>query len=286
MILIGQERRIDDLTVLRVLPASTRRLVGPFIFFDHFGPTAFPAGNGIDVRPHPHINLATVTYLFEGELTHRDSLGTDQRIGPGAINWMTAGRGIVHSERTPPHLRDAGSSAHGLQIWIALPKENEEVAPEVHHHAASTLPRLERPGAALTVLAGSAYERTSPVRTFSPLFYVEATLAEGAELAPPSEYADRAAYVVDGAVSAADEHASRGQMLVFPAGGDVTLRAERPSHVVLIGGAPLDGPRHIWWNFVSSSKPRIEQAKSDWRDGRFPKVPGDEVEFIPLPDGA
>ncbi len=286
MIITGHQRQIDDLGVLRVLPSMARRQVGPFVFFDHFGPTDLAPGRGLDVRPHPHIGLATVTYLFEGEITHRDSLGNEQIIGPGAINWMTAGRGIVHSERTSQHLREKGARAHGLQIWIALPKESEEVPPDFHHHASETLPSLELPGAALRVLAGSAFGRSAPVRIFSPLFYVEATLEEGARLAPPTEYAERAAYVVEGEISCAGERASRGQMLLFPNGHETPLRAERASRVALLGGAPFGEPRHVWWNFVSSSKERIEQAKLDWREGRFPKVRGDEVEFIPLPEGA
>ncbi len=200
MILDGRQRDLDGFPLVRVLPSPRRRLVGPFIFFDHIGPAEILAGGGLDVRPHPHINLATVTYLFEGEFTHRDSLGFEQVIRPGAINWMTAGRGIVHSERTPAELRKTGSRLHGLQIWVALPKEHEEVAPDFHHYPAETLPYLEAEGVRLRVLAGTAFGRTSPVRTLSPLFYVEAVLPAGARLPVAVEARERAAYVVEGAV--------------------------------------------------------------------------------------
>jgi redox-sensitive bicupin YhaK (pirin superfamily) len=284
MILEGRQRDIDGFPLVRVLPSPRRRLVGPFIFFDHIGPADVAPGEGLDVRPHPHINLATVTYLFEGEFTHRDSLGFEQVIRPGAINWMTAGRGIVHSERTPAALRKTGSRLHGLQIWVALPKEHEEAPPDFHHHAAETLPAFERDGIAIRVLAGAAFGRTSPVRTLSPLFYVETTLPAGARLRMPDGYADRAAYVVEGAVRSADERAHRAQMILFDEGDEAVVEAEEPSRVMLFGGARLDGERHIYWNFVSSSPERIERAKREWQEGRFPPVPGDETEFIPLPD--
>jgi redox-sensitive bicupin YhaK (pirin superfamily) len=284
MILEGRHRDIDGFPLVRALPSPRRRLVGPFIFFDHIGPVAVEPGQGLDVRPHPHINLATVTYLFEGELLHRDSLGFEQVIRPGAINWMTAGRGIVHSERTPADLRKTGSRLHGLQIWVALPKEHEEVAPDFHHHAAETLPVLESDGATLRVLAGSAFGRTSPVRTLSRLFYVEAALPKGARVRMPSDERERAVYVVEGAVSSAGERAQRAEMLVFDERDEAVVEAEEPSRVMLFGGAPLDGERHVHWNFVSSSPERIERAKREWKEGRFPRVPGDETEFIPLPD--
>jgi redox-sensitive bicupin YhaK (pirin superfamily) len=284
IILDARPRDLGGLIVGRVLPSVGRRLVGPFIFFDHMRPTQFASGQAIDVRPHPHINLATVTYLFEGEIVHRDSLGSHQPIQPGAINWMTAGRGIVHSERTSEERRKAGSRVHGIQLWVALPKADEEVEPDFHHHPAQTLPTLELDGARLRVLAGSAYGAEAPVRTYSPLFYVEALLPAGSELPLPGEHEERAAYVVEGAVSCGAEQAAAGRMLVFSRGASPVLRGETEARVMLLGGAPLDGPRHIWWNFVSSSKDRIEQAKRDWKEGRFPKVPGDEIEFIPLPD--
>jgi redox-sensitive bicupin YhaK (pirin superfamily) len=283
MILDGRQRDIDGFALVRTLPSPKRRLVGPFIFFDHIGPADVAPGQGLDVRPHPHIGLATVTYLFEGEFVHRDSLGFEQVIRPGAINWMTAGRGIVHSERTPTALRASGSRLHGLQIWVALPNEQEEVEPAFHHYDAESLPTVETESTLLRVLAGTAFGRTSPVRTLSPLFYVEATLRAGARVRLPTDHRERAAYVVEGAVSCAGERAHRAQMIVLDEGGEATLEAEEPSRVMLLGGAPV-GERHIYWNFVSSSEQRIERAKRDWQNGRFPRVPGDENEFIPLPD--
>jgi redox-sensitive bicupin YhaK (pirin superfamily) len=248
------------------------------------GPAAFAAGRGVDVRPHPHIGLATVTYLFEGEIVHRDSLGSHQPIRPGDINWMTAGRGIVHSERTGTEARRTGTLLHGLQLWVALPLACEETAPAFHHHPAATLPTLAIGGVQIRVLAGTAWGQTSPVETFSPLVYAEATLSEGSKLRLTDEHAERAVYVVDGAVDVGGEHAGRGRMLVFATGAEATVHALTDARVALIGGAALDGERHVWWNFVSSSRVRIEQAKRDWREGRFPKVPGDDEEFIPLPE--
>ena len=267
----------------RVLPAAARRMVGPFIFFDHMGPVRFEAGQGLDVPPHPHINLATVTYLFDGEIVHRDSLGSHRAIRPGAINWMTAGRGITHSERTGPSERARGAPLHGIQLWVALPKEYEEIAPEFHHHPSEALPELQVGGVGLRVLAGAAYGAVSPVKTFSPLFYAEAVMPAGSELSMPEGYTDRAAYLVEGTIVCGDERCASPQMLVFRAGADATFKAERDSRVMLIGGEPLEGPRHIWWNFVSSSRERIEAAKRDWAEGRFPPVPGDERDYIPLP---
>jgi redox-sensitive bicupin YhaK (pirin superfamily) len=280
----GRPRDIGGFAVRRLLPSAARRLVGPFIFFDHMGPAELAPGEGMDVRPHPHIGLATVTYLFDGEIVHRDSLGSHQPIRPGDINWMTAGRGIVHSERTSPELRRVGSKVNGLQLWVAFPRAHEEAEPAFHHHPAGTLPALEHSGAHLRVLAGSAYGERSPVRTFSPLFYVDVAMPGGCELPLPREHDERAAYVVDGAIDGGGERAESGRMLVFARGADVRLRAAVDSRVVLIGGAALDGERHIFWNFVSSSKERIERAKRDWKDGRYPKVSGDEVEFVPLPE--
>jgi redox-sensitive bicupin YhaK (pirin superfamily) len=283
-IIEGRSRDLGGFSVRRLLPSAARRLVGPFIFFDHMGPVEFKPGQGVDVRPHPHINLATVTYLFEGELIHRDSLGSHQAILPGEINWMTAGRGIVHSERSGPEARAHGSSLHGIQLWVALPKAHEETEPEFHHHPVVSLPELSLQGARLRVLAGSAYGVKSPVRTFSPLCYVDATLPQGCELPLLKEQEERAAYIVEGKVSCGTECFDAARMLVFTPGSDVILRAETPARVLLLGGSPLDGERHIWWNFVSSSKKRIEQAKRDWQEAKFPKVPGDEKEFIPLPE--
>jgi len=280
----ARPRDLGGFSVRRVLPSIARRRVGPFAFFDHMGPAVLSPGRGLDVRPHPHIGLATVTYLFEGAILHKDSLGSSQVIVPGDINWMTAGRGIVHSERTPPEQRRLGSRLHGLQLWVGLPLADEETEPAFHHHPASTLPEKDEGGVKLRVLAGTAYGLTSPVATLSPLFYVEALMPAGSELVLENEYEERAAYIVEGALGCGVEPAPEGRMLVFERGERAVLRAVSGSRVVLVGGAPLDGERHIYWNFVASSKERIERAKDDWREGRFPKVPGDEVEFIPLPE--
>lgn len=282
-IIEARKRDLGGFTVGRLLPSSARRLVGPFIFFDHIGPAELAPGQGIDVRPHPHINLATVTYLFDGEIVHRDSLGSQQPIRPGAINWMTAGRGIVHSERTGPDSRKTGSRLHGIQLWVALPKTHEETEPEFRHYPAPRLPALEAPGVRMRILIGTAYGATSPVQTLSSLFYVEATMFEGGELLLPSEHEERAAYVAEGVIRCGTERVEALHMVVFAPGSRSVLRAESPARVLLLGGAPMDGERYIWWNFVSSSKARIEQAKRDWKEGRFPKVPG-ETEFIPLPE--
>jgi redox-sensitive bicupin YhaK (pirin superfamily) len=286
VIIEGKPRTIDGFSVLRVLPSVERRLVGPFIFFDHIGPAELAPGQALDVRPHPHINLATVTYLFEGELLHRDNLGSEQIIRPGAINWMTAGRGIAHSERTPAVLRRTGSRMHGLQVWVALLKEHEETEPDFRHHPTESLPVVETNGATLRVLAGTAFGQTSPVRALSPLFYVDVSLPAGASVTVPRGPRDRAAYVVEGVLSFARERVRPGHMIVFAERDEPVLFAEEPSRVMLLGGEPMDGERHIWWNFVSSSKERIERAKRDWREGRFAKIPGDDTEFIPLPDGS
>jgi redox-sensitive bicupin YhaK (pirin superfamily) len=279
--------RLRDLgggfTVRRVLPASARRMVGPFVFFDQMGPTALRIGDGLDVRPHPHIGLATVTYLFEGEILHRDSLGTVQAIRPGAVNWMTAGRGIVHSERTPSGLREAGSKLSGIQLWVGLPHEKEEVEPSFVHCAAEDLPLLEGEGVTLRVIVGEAYGAHAPVPVFSAMFYCDATLEAGARLGLPASYAERAAYLVEGKIAIAGEIYEPGRLLFFGTGASVAVRAEERARLLLLGGEPMDGPRHLWWNFVSSANERIERAKADWQAGRFAPVPG-ETEFIPLPD--
>lgn len=281
----GRPRDLGGFEVRRVLPAAGLQTVGPFIFFDHIGPALLAKGGGIDVRPHPHIGLATVTYLFEGAFVHRDSLGSVQVIRPGDVNWMVAGRGIVHSERTPPEDREApqGASIHGIQTWIALPREHEEVAPAFEHHPAKTLPRISLPGARLSLIAGAAFGARAPASVYSPMFYLAAELAEGAELDLPAEYAERAAYVVTGEIHVDEKRYGVGQMPVFESAADVRIVARTPARVMLLGGAPLDGPRQIWWNFVSSSAERIERAKVDWQEDRFAAVPGDD-ERIPLPD--
>lgn len=279
----ARPRDIGALQVARVLPSVARRMIGPFIFFDHIGPAELAAGHGLDVRPHPHIGLATVTYLFEGQIIHRDSLGSHQAIRPGDLNWMTAGRGIVHSERTGEELRRHGTRLNGLQLWVALPVAHEQIAPQFHHHPAATLPLLEHPGARVRVIAGELFGERSPVAILSPLFYADVVLEPGGELALPDTYSERAAYVLEGQLECAGERTGPGRMLVFTPGAPLTLRSERGARIALIGGEPL-GTRHLSWNFVSSSRERLEQAKRDWREGRFPKVPGDETEFIPLPD--
>jgi redox-sensitive bicupin YhaK (pirin superfamily) len=282
----ARPRDLGDFTVRRALPSMQRRLVGPFIFWDHMGPVRLEPGHGMDVRPHPHINLATVTYLFDGEIVHKDSLGSDQSIRPGDVNWMTAGRGIVHSERSGAELRKAGPSLHGIQSWVALPTELEESEPTFQHVEGASLPEIGRAGARLRVIAGKAFGEASPAKTLSSMFYVDARLDAGAELALPDEYEERAVYVVEGAVACNGQAVEAGTMAVAEVGAAVTMRALGAARVMLLGGAPV-GKRYIWWNFVSSSEERIERAKRDWRErdeSVFPKVPGDAVEFIPLPD--
>jgi len=278
----GRERDLGGFSVRRILPALGRRMVGPFIFYDHFGPITFEPGRGMDVRPHPHIALATISYLFDGEILHRDSLGFYQPIRPGDVNWMTAGRGIVHSERTSPELRVSGSRLHGVQSWVALPIHEEECPPSFEHHPAATLPAFRDGEAELRLIAGTAYGYTAPTPVLSPTFYVHARLGEGARLRIDDTHPERAAYVARGSVEIGGERFGVGTLLLFEPGERVELRAVEAAHVMLLGGAPL-GERHIEWNFVSSSLERIERAKADWRAQRFPKVPGDEVEFIPLP---
>ena len=282
-VIAPRERDLGGFSVRRVLPSAQRRLVGPFIFFDEMGPAVFPAGQGIDVRPHPHIGLATVSYLFEGEIMHRDSLGYHQAIQPGAVNWMTAGRGIVHSERTGGAERAQESRLHGIQSWIALPKGQEETEPAFHHHPAASLPLIQGPGYRMRLIAGTAFGRSAPVQVFSKMFYLDAQLESGAMIGLPTEHDERAIYVVSGAVESAGERFEAGRMVLFRKNATAAFMALERSRVMLLGGKSLPGERHIWWNFVSSSKARIEQAKADWKAGRFPAVPGD-TEFIPLPE--
>jgi len=282
-VLRGRARDVDGFAVSRILPALTQKQLGPFCFFDHLGPSELAPGRGLDVRPHPHIGLATVTYVLEGELVHRDSLGFEQAIRPGAVNWMTSGRGITHSERTPGELRQSGSRLHLAQLWVALPKSHEEMAPEFHHYPADTLPEVDVGGVRVRLLAGSAYGETSPVRIVSPLFYAEAAILAGQSLCLPEGQQQRGVYVLNGALSHEQQPIEERALAFFRAGGAPSVRAEVDSRVLLLGGAPLDGPRYVEWNFVSSSLARIEQAKRDWQAGLFPKVPGDETEGIPLP---
>ncbi len=278
-----RSRDLGGFEVRRILPIAKQRMVGPFVFYDHLGPAVFQAGKGIDVRPHPHIGLATVTYLFEGELMHRDSLGFAQQIRPGDVNWMTAGRGIVHSERTGPEERAKDSLLHGIQSWVALPRPKEEAEPAFRHHPAESLPEITRDGVTLRLIAGAAYGARAPADVFSEMFYLDAVMAAGAAVHLPEDFAERAAYVVEGAAQVEGEDFEAGRMIVFEAGADAQLTAKAAARVMLLGGAAMDGARHIWWNFVSSAPERIEQAKADWQAGRFPEVPG-ETEFIPLPD--
>jgi redox-sensitive bicupin YhaK (pirin superfamily) len=279
----GRPRDLGGFSVRRVLPADGLQTVGPFIFFDHMGPAVFAPGAGVDVRPHPHIGLATVTYLYAGEFMHRDSLGTAQLIRPGDVNWMVAGRGIAHSERTPPEVRVAGGAPiHGIQTWIALPRQHEEAEPALEHHPSSTLPEIRLPGALLRLIAGSAFGQQAPASVFSPMFYLDAILEVGATVDLPTQYEERAVYVTEGEIEVAGSRYGPGQMAVFAAGATAAVLATMRSRAMLLGGAPLDGPRYIWWNFVSSSRERIEQAKRDWQRGGFAPVPGDD-ERIPLP---
>ena len=274
----------DGFTVRRALPSVGQRMVGPFVFFDRMGPVTLEPGRGLDVRPHPHIGLATVTYVLEGEILHRDSLGSIQPIQPGAINWMTAGRGIVHSERTGPEVRAAGGTLSALQIWVALPEAHEEAEPAFVHHAADTIPAFEGDGIEGRLVVGASEGLRSPVETFSEMLYLDLGIAPAARYRVAREPAERAFYVLSGAVGVAGRPESfpEGELVVLKPGAEVVLDAPRGARIMLFGGEPL-GPRHLFWNFVSSSKDRIEQAKDDWRAGRFPDVPG-ETEFIPLPD--
>jgi redox-sensitive bicupin YhaK (pirin superfamily) len=272
----------DGFTVRRSLPDAKRRMVGPFIFFDQMGPATTGPGRALDVRPHPHINLATVTYLFEGEILHRDSLGTVQPIRPGDVNWMTAGKGIVHSERTPAGLRERPSRLFGIQTWVALPVEHEETAPDFLHVGESDLPLLQERDSRIRLIVGTLYGARSPVPTLSDTFYADAVMDAGARITLMPEHEERGAYIVDGTVESEGRDCGPGEMLVFQPGDDVFVSARTPARVILLGGEPL-GPRHIWWNFVSSRKERIQQAAEDWKAGRFDRVPG-ETEFIPLPE--
>lgn len=278
-----REKDLGGFSVRRVLPYRERKTVGPWIFFDHMGPAAFPAGQGIDVRPHPHINLATVTYLFEGEILHRDSLGSLQPIHPGDINLMVAGRGITHSERERPEVRAVPHALHGLQLWLALPEADEETAPCFRHYPAADIPRVIVDGIPVRVMIGSAYGVTSPVLTFAETLYLEADLRTGQSLVLPDGTAERAVYVVSGALREGNTVIPEHSMAVFSGGRHIDLAAAGDARIAVIGGEPL-GDRHIWWNFVSSRRERIEQAGADWEAGRFDKVYQDEEEFIALPD--
>jgi redox-sensitive bicupin YhaK (pirin superfamily) len=283
VILRGREKSLGGMPIRRVLPYRSHMMVGPFIYMDHMGPVTLDAGRGVDVPPHPHVGLATVTYLFEGVLTHRDSLGFKQTILPGDVNWMTAGRGIVHSERTPTESRGAGIRMDGIQTWVALPREVEEVEPSFQHHPKTTLPRFELDGAVFHLLAGEAFGRKSPVQGFSDLFYLEVVVSAGTRVRVPDDGRESGAYIAEGAVRFGAEVYGPGTLIVVDNCDERLLVAERDSRYMLLGGTPLDGDRFIWWNFVSTSEHRIEQAKKDWRDNRFPVIPGEGRE-APLPD--
>ena len=274
----------DGFTVRRALPSPHRRMVGPFIFYDQMGPAAFVNGEGLDVRPHPHIGLATVTYLLEGEILHRDSLGSVQPIRPGEVNWMTAGSGIVHSERSPAAARAASGRLSGLQAWVALPTSAEETAPGFTHYRRDQIPTIEDAGVRLTLIAGTSDGLSSPVATFSDMVYADIALAAGARYQLRAEHVERAIYVVDGSIAVTGQSGrfEAGQLVVFRPGAEILIEAAGPARLMLLGGEPLPEARHIYWNFVSSSAERIEQAKRDWAEGRFARVEG-ETEFIPLP---
>jgi redox-sensitive bicupin YhaK (pirin superfamily) len=283
LVIVPRTADLGGFTVRRALPHAQRRMVGPFIFFDHMGPAEFKSGQGVDVRPHPHIGLATATYLFDGEIVHRDSLGSDIAIRPNELNWMSAGRGIVHSERTAADRRAGGERLHGLQCWVALPGEHEEMAPAFDHYDQTALPVVSGEGKTVRVVAGALFGARAPVRTASDPLFAEARLEPGTTLPLDAAYEERAIYVVSGEIDVQGDRFASGRLLVFRPGDRITVGAATNAHVIILGGAAMDGPRYIWWNFVSSRKDRIEQAKADWKAGRFAMVAGDG-EFIPLPE--
>ncbi len=287
-VIVPRSVDLGDFVVRRALPSAQARMVGPFVFFDHMGPAVFRPGAGVDVRPHPHIGLATLTYLFDGEIMHRDSLGTTAAIRPGEVNLMTAGRGIVHSERTAAERRAGGAGLHGLQCWLGLPAAQEETDPAFVHHGVEELPLVHDRDKDVRIVAGALYGKRSPVVTASETLFADATLRAGAVLPIDAHYEERSVYVVDGEIDIGGDRFGTGQLLVFRPGDHITVKAVagagKDARIVIVGGAALDGPRHLWWNFVSSRKERIEQAKAEWAAGRFATVPGDEIEFIPLPE--
>lgn len=282
LVLIPKDKDLGGFSVRRTLPSKQRKTVGPWIFFDHMGPASFPAGKGINVRPHPHVNLATVTYLFEGEILHRDSLGSLQPIQPGDVNLMVAGKGIVHSERERPEITSRDHNLHGLQLWLALPEADEEIEPAFYHYPSADIPSVDVDGIPVRVIMGEAYGVASPVKTYAETLYIEARLRAGQTLTLPDSQ-ERALYVVEGALQARDTSIEQHNMVILGNQTGVSITATEDSLIALVGGEPL-GKRYIEWNFVSSRKERIDQAKADWKAGRFPKVPGDEEEFIPMPE--
>lgn len=283
-VIVPTTKDLGGFTVGRVLPAIERRMVGPFVLFDQAGPAEVLISEKFDVRPHPHIGLATVTYLHQGTIVHRDSVGSEQAIRPGDVNWMTAGRGIAHSERAPAEFRGERHNLYGFQTWVALPREHEESTPTFFHHASDALPMIGGDGATVRLVVGSLYGQRSPVETFSEMFYADATLETGARLPIDTGHEERAAYVVEGSIEVGGDRFDATRMIVFRPGDKLVIKALAPTRLILLGGESMDGPRHIWWNFVSSSKERIEEAKNDWKLGRFDKVFGDEKDFIPMPD--
>ena len=284
LVIVPRSVDLGGFNIRRALPHVGRRMVGPFIFFDHFGPAEFRTGEGLDVRPHPHIGLATVSFLFDGEIVHRDSLGSDIAIKPGAVNLMSAGRGIAHSERSPADRNVPGRRIHGLQLWVALPQTAEEGAPAFIHHDPDALPMVDGEGKNVRIIAGSLFGKRSPLKTEWDTIFADVTLGAGAVFPVDADYEERAIYIVSGEVEISGDRFASGRLLVFKPGDRIAVKATTDARLVLVGGAAMDGPRHIWWNFVSSRKERIEEAKADWRAGHFGKVPGDEIEFIPLPE--
>lgn len=290
-LIVPRAHDLGGFEVRRALPSPKRQMVGPFIFFDQAGPAEFVTGRGVDVRPHPHIGLATVTYLYRGEFQHRDSLGTNQVILPGAVNWMIAGRGVTHSERTSEATRKAPHNLFGIQTWVALPEDKEDVAPSFEHHGKDVLPIVEDDGVSLRLILGRAYGETAPARIFSDTFYGDVTMKAGARLPLPDDHEDRGLYVTEGSISIAGEEFEAGQMMVFRPNDQITVAAgTQGARVIVLGGETLNGPRYIWWNFVSSKKERIDEAKEEWRkaqwgNGQFDLPPDDREEFISLPDG-
>lgn len=283
-VIIPRARDLGGFEVRRALPSAQRQMVGPFIFFDQMGPAEFLVGGGIDVRPHPHIGLATVTYLFDGEVMHRDSLGTELSIKPGELNLMSAGRGIVHSERTSEAAKALGPKLFGIQSWVALPESHEESAPVFIHYGADQLPMLDDHGISVRVIAGEVMGVKAPTETAWPTLYADAILAAGSSIPLDATYDERGIYTISGTVDIAGDAFEPGQLLVFKPGDAITIKATSDARFIILGGEPMDSKRYIWWNFVSSSNERIEQAKEDWKSKRFDIVPGDEDEFIPLPD--
>jgi len=283
-IILPRARDLGGFTVGRVLPATERQMVGPFILLDAFGPGEMLITEKFDVRPHPHIGLATVTYISAGRIVHRDSVGSEQEINPGDVNWMTAGRGIAHSERARPEDIGKTRPVGGFQTWVALPKDREETAPTFFHHDRDALPVIGADGATVRLIVGQLYGERAPVTTFSEMFYADVKLDQGAKLPVDADHEERAAYILSGTVEVGGDRFEAGRLLVFRPGDRLAISAITPASLMLLGGEPMDGPRHIWWNFVSSSKERIDAAREDWKSGRFDKVFGDEKEFIPMPD--